>query len=132
MAILLRARRLVSRDAILRLVIPGGSPVGRPLFDPKCRRDRAGWQGNPCGVMRRRATAATPAPQDILIAQVVRPAVGVEDCMVKRAVGEVQPGGALVVAVRQRPALQFLFGGAGRVEPGVMPSAGFTTLECRL
>jgi len=38
----------------------------------------------------------------------MRPAVGVEHGMVERAVGKIEPGGVLVVQVRQRAPLQFL------------------------
>jgi hypothetical protein len=63
-----------------------------------------------------------------LLAQVMRPAVGVQHGVVERAVGEVQPGGALVVEVRQRAALQLFLRGAGRVEPGVMPNGGVRSI----
>ena len=55
--------------------------------------------------------------QDLLVAQVVRPAVGVEDRLVQLPVGQVQPGRALVVEVGQGALLQLGLARPLRVEP---------------
>ena len=47
------------------------------------------------------------------------PAVGVEDGAVEFLVGEVAPGGALVVEVGEGAFLQFFFGGTFGVEPAL-------------
>ena len=57
--------------------------------------------------------------QNILIAQIFRPAVGGEYGDVQFPVSVLQPRGVLVVQVRQCALLQFCCGGVGRLEPGV-------------
>src|SRR5919198_2576555 len=57
--------------------------------------------------------------EDFLVCDVARPAVGVQHRLVKLLVGELEPGGALVVEVGEGALLEFGGAGAGRVEPGV-------------
>ena len=57
--------------------------------------------------------------QDLLVGQVVRPAVGVEHGAVELLVGQIEPGWALVVQVGERALLQLGLGRVLRVEPAV-------------
>lgn len=59
------------------------------------------------------------AGDDLFVTEIVRPAVGGEDGLVQRPVGQVEPGRALVVQVGQGALFELGFGQAGRVEPGV-------------
>ena len=64
------------------------------------------------------AANSTQQPsQNLLIAQVVGPAVGGADRAIQRAMGGSQPGRPRIVEVGQRALLQLGFGQAGRVEP---------------
>ncbi|MDZ4821148.1 MAG: hypothetical protein SGJ20_19480 [Planctomycetota bacterium] len=46
--------------------------------------------------------------QDLLVCEIGRPAVGGADGFVEFAMGQVEPGGTLVLEIRQRPLLEFL------------------------
>ena len=57
--------------------------------------------------------------QDLLVRQIARPAVGVEHGVVELLVRQVEPGGALVVEVGERPLLECGIAGTRRVDPGI-------------
>ncbi len=75
--------------------------------------------------------------QNLLVAQIVRPAVGVEDGSVEPLVRGVQPRRPRIVEVGEGAFLQLSFGQAGRVEPGValfdeVPGRGGDGLHARI
>ncbi len=55
--------------------------------------------------------------QHLLIGEIMRPAVGVEDGRIQLPVRQVEPGWSLVVEVGQRALLEFGFAHTWRVEP---------------
>jgi len=54
--------------------------------------------------------------EDVIVGELVGPAVGVEDGVVELLVGEVEPGGALVVQVGERALLEYGIAGAIGIE----------------
>lgn len=57
--------------------------------------------------------------EDVIVDEVVEPAVGVEHGVVELLVGEAKPRGALVIQVGERAFLEFGFAGTFGVEPAV-------------
>jgi hypothetical protein len=71
--------------------------------------------------------------RDLLIRQILRPAVGGEDCRIQPAMRGGEPIRPRVVEVGERALLQFLFRQVGRVEPGValaLLSGAFGGADC--